>query len=55
MCDTAFTRQQWLRVHASITRLFVRALSVLFQLPDLSSFPLAQMLTHYMTAVLWAV
>jgi hypothetical protein len=30
---------------------FVPALSVLFQLSDLSSFPLAQMLTHYKTVV----
>jgi len=30
---------------------FVPALSVLFQQPDLSSFPLAQMLTHYTTVV----
>jgi len=51
MCNTYCFYKATMVTRTRLNNTFVPALSVLFQLSDLSSFPLAQMLTHYKTVV----
>jgi len=51
MCNTYCFYKATMVTRTRLNNTFVPALSVLFQRSDLSSFPLAQMLTHYKTVV----